>query len=266
MAPRALTAYRLLIRAFPRAFRDRFGDDLTDVFADRLREARRTGRFAVAALWLRSVADVAAHATAERRIAHAMSTRSGGYMSGFGSDVVTALRGFIRRPGFTLAIGLMLAVGLGFNTALFAVVQSVLFRPLPYAKPDRIMMLSTGRNPDGTGGVSWYADYLGVEGAVAQLRVARDLQHLVRDAHGRGRSGGDRRQRGVAGVLPRAARADRARARHRARRRGRASRRGPADCHRAQPVAASLPRQSGDCRQDADARRPTAPHRRRHRA
>ena len=52
MAPRALTAYRLLIRAFPRAFRDRFGDDLTDVFADRLREARRTGRFAVAALWL----------------------------------------------------------------------------------------------------------------------------------------------------------------------------------------------------------------------
>ncbi len=81
-------------------------------------------------------------------------------MSGFGSDVVTAVRGLIRRPGFTLAIGLMLAVGLGFNTALFAVVQSVLLRPLPYVKPDRIMMLWTGRNPDGTGGVNSYPDYL----------------------------------------------------------------------------------------------------------
>src|SRR6476646_8719298 len=133
---------------------------LEAVFADRLREARRKGRFAVAVLWLRSVADVAAHATAERRIAHATSTRSGGHMSGFGSDVVTALRGLIRRPGFTFAIGLMLAVGLGFNTALFAVVQSVLLRPLPYVKPDRIMMLWTGRNPDGTGSVNSYADYL----------------------------------------------------------------------------------------------------------
>lgn len=160
MAPH-LTVYQLLLRAFPRAFRERFADDLTDVFADRLRDARRRGRFAVAVLWLRSVADVAAHATAERRIVHAMTfTRSGGYMSGFGSEVVTALRSLIRRPGFTLAIGLMLAVGLGFNTALFAVVQSVLLRPLPYVKPDRIMMLWTGRNPDGTGGVNSYADYL----------------------------------------------------------------------------------------------------------
>src|SRR5262245_35074481 len=160
MASRALTVYQLLLRAFPRAFRERFADDLTDVFADRLREARRKGRRAVAVLWLRSVADVVMHATAERRVANATSTRSGGYMSGFGSDVVTALRGLIRRPGFTLAIGLMLAGGLGFHTALFAVVQSVLLRPLPYAKPDRIMMLWTGRNPDGTGGVNSYADYL----------------------------------------------------------------------------------------------------------
>ena len=160
MAAGTVIVYRLLLLAFPASFRDRFGKDMTDVFADRLREARRKGRLAVAVLWLRSVADIAAHATAERRVAHATATRSGGYMSGFGSDVVTALRGLIRRPGFTLAIGLMLAVGLGFNTALFAVVQSVLLRPLPYVKPDRIMMLWTGRNPDGTGSVNWYADYL----------------------------------------------------------------------------------------------------------
>ena len=159
MAPH-LTVYQFLLRAFPRTFRDRFADDLTDVFADRLREARRRGRLTVIMLWVRSVADVATHAAAERRVARMTVIRSGGYMSGFGSDVTTALRGLIRRPGFTLAIGLMLAVGLGFNTALFAVVQSVLLRPLPYVKPDRIVMLWTGRNPDGTGGVNSYADYL----------------------------------------------------------------------------------------------------------
>ena len=36
----------------------------------------------------------------------------------------------------------------------------MLLRPLPYQQPDRIMMLWTGRNPDGTGGVNSYADYL----------------------------------------------------------------------------------------------------------
>ncbi len=160
MAPRALTVYRLFLRAYPRRFRDRFGDDLADLFADRWRAAHRRGRLAVGALWLRTVADIAQHASAERRDARRIHSPSGGIMSGLAADFVTGLRGLWRRPGFTLAVALMLAVGLGFNTALFAVVQSVLLRPLPYVQPDRIVMLWTGRNPDGTGGVNSYADYL----------------------------------------------------------------------------------------------------------
>ncbi len=160
MAARALTAYRLLLRAFPRRYRDRFGDDMTDVFADRLRESGARGRVAVAVLWLRTLADIGRHAAAERRLERRLVSPSGGFVSGFLSDVSSAARGLVRRPGFTLAVSAMLAVGLGFNTALFAVVQSVLLRPLPYVKPDRVMMLWTGRNPDGTGGVNSYADYV----------------------------------------------------------------------------------------------------------
>jgi predicted permease len=160
MAPRALTLYRQLLRAYPPRFRARFADDLTDVFADRLRDARARGAIAVTALWGRSVIDITTHAAAERRLARRTTGHTGGSMSGLVSDFITAMRSIWRRPGFTLAVGVMLAVGLGFNTALFAVVQSVLLRPLPYAAPDRIMMLWTGRNPDGTGSVNSYADYL----------------------------------------------------------------------------------------------------------
>ena len=160
MAPRALIVYRLLLRAFPPRYRDRFGADMADVFADRLRGSRARGALAVAALWLRTVADIGQHAAAERRVERRLNRTSGGLVSGFVSDLSSALRGLVRRPGFTLAVSSMLAVGLGFNTALFAVVQSVLLRPLPYVKPDRVVMLWTGRNPDGSGGVNSYADYL----------------------------------------------------------------------------------------------------------
>ena len=52
-APR-LFAWLLLL--FPRAFREVYGDDMRDVFADQLRNARtRAGTIAVVRLWIRTV-------------------------------------------------------------------------------------------------------------------------------------------------------------------------------------------------------------------
>jgi hypothetical protein len=53
--------YRLLLRLFPRDFRARFGGDMADVFADRLRTARARGLVAAFGFWARSAADVLAH-------------------------------------------------------------------------------------------------------------------------------------------------------------------------------------------------------------
>ena len=78
----------------------------------------------------------------------------------FLADLWTALRAFVRRPWMSVVAVLMLAVGIGFNTALFAVVDAVLFTPLPYRDADRVVMLWTGRNADGTGGVNSYGDFL----------------------------------------------------------------------------------------------------------
>lgn len=54
-------------------------------------------------------------------------------------DIRYALRGFHRNPVFTIGILLTLALGIGTTTAVFSVVDRILFRPLPYADADRIV-------------------------------------------------------------------------------------------------------------------------------
>ena len=50
-----------------------------------------------------------------------------------------ALRAVSRRPGFSLTIFALLTLGIGANTALFSVVDTVLLKPLPYPAPDRLV-------------------------------------------------------------------------------------------------------------------------------
>jgi putative ABC transport system permease protein len=57
------------------------------------------------------------------------------------SDLQLGFRILRRNPGFTVTAIILLALGIGANTAIFSVVNAVLLRPLPYPDPSRIMQI-----------------------------------------------------------------------------------------------------------------------------
>ncbi len=83
-------------------------------------------------------------------------------------DLGYALRGARRRPGFTLAAAVSLAIPIGFNTAVFAVVDALLFGPLPVARPAQLVDVYTSDPGVQRYSTTSYPDYL-------DLRAGNDV-------------------------------------------------------------------------------------------
>jgi putative ABC transport system permease protein len=114
--------YRALLHLYPASFRCEYGDELTAVFAQR---ATERGRFIATA---EAVADVLPSAVA----AHADILRQ---------DLRYTVRAMSRAPGFVATAVLVVALGVGANTAAFTLADFVLLRPLPFPEPDRLVKI-----------------------------------------------------------------------------------------------------------------------------
>src|SRR5262245_10891649 len=97
-------------------------------------------------LAMRAEHDRVDQAAARRRLGNVLQTREAmrrvwiaEWWDALRQDVQFTWRSWRRRPGFPLTAIFVLALGLGASTALFAALDRALFKPLPYADPDRLV-------------------------------------------------------------------------------------------------------------------------------
>ncbi len=142
----------LLRYGLPADQREPIAGDLLEEYADRV---RRDGRLrARAAVWAQAVRiawrfrlDKTVHGRPLPPIGDEI--RRAGMWDAIRQDVAFGLRMLRRQPGFTAVAVLALALGIGANTAIFSVVDAVLWRPLPFARGDEVVALGEARPREG---------------------------------------------------------------------------------------------------------------------
>jgi putative ABC transport system permease protein len=177
---------RFLLWFLPFEFRREYGADLLETAEDQWRETGSSlGRAGQLQFWFRqwfAAVRININLRCRRTIiggADRQVSRREAEMYGVWKDVRHAARSLAARPGFTLVAVLTLGLGVGATAAMFSVVNSILFRALPYPSPENIVVMKqTGSEGSIKNGVS-----------AANMRdvaaTSRSLSHAsIAEAHG----------------------------------------------------------------------------------
>lgn len=181
--PRSLPdhAYRQLLLAYPRRFRDRFGVGMQYAFTRRYGDVQKSGPAHVTWFWLTTAAHVLFYGLSERlsemgsHIPARASSAKQPQRHFLGSTMFTlkhAFRTLVKAPVVTGVATLSLALGIGANAAIFSVFDQFLLRSLPVQEPGRLVNLANpGPKPGSTS-----CNAAGGCDEVFSYRMFRDLE------------------------------------------------------------------------------------------
>ena len=142
-----------VLRLYPTEFRERFEDDIQTAFHDQLnasldwtpRARWNAGKFTVRTIYGLLCSLLPAYLDERHRKARFpdfQKTRATP-MKNLATDARYVLRTLLKQPGLALVATLTLALGIGANTAVFSVLNSVILAPLPYDQPEQLVRLYT---------------------------------------------------------------------------------------------------------------------------
>jgi putative ABC transport system permease protein len=135
--------FRVFLSCYPQEFRRVHCREIEELYAWSMAVSRQRRGWLPARA--RGLFDAMRGAVALRRRGDDDTSRWS--MGSFGQDVRFALRACRRAPLFTAGALFVLALGIGANGAIFSLARAVLFEPLPYARPDEVVMVWHSR-PD----------------------------------------------------------------------------------------------------------------------
>src|SRR5687768_282295 len=93
----------------------------------------------------------------------------------FWKNLVYSFRVLLKRPSLTAVAIVAIGLGIGANSAIFSVVNTVLLQPLPYEQPEQLVMLSTEQRNQALDGRGTFSlpDFLDVQ------RSSTTLEHVA---------------------------------------------------------------------------------------
>jgi putative ABC transport system permease protein len=196
-----MRVYRWFLRVYPAWFRERYERELVDAFARDRAEARYRGWLGAARFWLFILRDIACSATRVRmrhhpQVHHGQAKRSA--METILMDFRHAGRLLARRPIFAAVAILSLALGIGGNAAIFALVDGFVLNPFPYPEPQRLVAI--GVTFPRLSGEQRFIEALSPQ-EFLDIREAHTIRGITAfDLGNRNISGGDRPERVFTGL------------------------------------------------------------------
>jgi putative ABC transport system permease protein len=141
-----VNTYRLLLRLAPRRLRDRHSSGMEALFRQRLGDARARSRAAAMLVWLHAARDLISAHPHEWRRRWRQRGRVGVPAERqsimFGSDIRYAWRALAHQKFGSAIVVAMLALGIGANVAVFALINGLFLKPLPFPQPDRLVYIN----------------------------------------------------------------------------------------------------------------------------